>query len=1108
MALTIDKIKTINIPINVSRKPDNYPPSSRGISLYNDSVNLYDAINLFMASAPPATLTIGEGLLGNGSVLSPLSWAGVNHTSALSGNGTVGSPLDVADKGISLSKLAQSGATLNQIIKWDGTNWVPANETGGATSFVPLIRELTINGVTYDLSQNRSWNITSMVYPSAGIPLSTGTGWGTSITNNSANWNTAYSWGNHALAEYLTSAAIGVTVQPYNASTVIDGSYVHTDNNYTTAEKSKLAGIQAGAEVNVNADWNATSGDAQILNKPIIPSSLNALTDVTIGTLNNGQILQYNGTTSQWENVSVTIGSGDMQKSVYDIDNDGIVDYAETISVDVRNNSSTDTLHRGTIVYLSGSTGNHPNAVKAQANTEVTSSGTFGVVINDIGPNTDGLVAAMGSLHNLDTRTAANGNPNPFTSDTLVDGDILWLDPNTAGYVTKTKPSAPNHAVFIGVVARTHPTSGRIVYKIQNGYEVEELHNVKITSPLSNNQVLRYNDSNSLWENKTLNFQTPLTLNTTPSSGAATLAGDGTLTIPNYTLSGLGGVPTTRTLTINGTSYDLSADRSWTVSTASALDDLTDVVVSSPTSGQVLSYNGTNWVNSTGGGGGGTPGGSTTQVQFNDAGSFGGAAGFTYDKTAFTNTGQLNIGAPSTPTGRLNIKGGGNDSTTVNTRLTDSGNTELLKVLDNGNTNIGTGFNWNNTNSRLGIGTSSPSSPLTIVGNGDVARLDGSAVGSRVTLVFAANAGSYSQIMASSGTAFYLSGGSSTDIGISPGAVDYHIFNKSGNVGIGTLSPSGRLNVRGANELSTSSALLVQNNATTPLTLLDIRNDGAATIGTFKVLANGGIAAAGSANTGPGVAMLVNATASTYGVALGYGATAGTHGVAIGYQSSATGNPSVAIGYQSSATGSNSVAIAKGTASGTSSVALGEYSISNAPFAFATGTGSYAYLDGQLSVAGGRISYSGTSQLSFTTKALQTGVVNSGGTYSFAGVKPINGTYSSGVSQVWFVTVDIIVGVKGKTTSVTEFNLSDFYCFSYKLAVTSNNNTGVQIVGTPQLLNTAGHSSMSTTSISFTVVSNQLVTSFTPPTWASGQANFNGVVSYTATELGIYGQTI
>ena len=48
----------------------------------------------------------------------------------------------------------------------------------------------------------------------------------------------------------------------------VDANYVHTDNNYTTEEKNKLNDIAAGAEVNVNADWNAVSGDAQILNKP------------------------------------------------------------------------------------------------------------------------------------------------------------------------------------------------------------------------------------------------------------------------------------------------------------------------------------------------------------------------------------------------------------------------------------------------------------------------------------------------------------------------------------------------------------------------------------------------------------------------------------------------------------------------------------------------------------------------------------------------------------------------------------------------------------------------------------------------------------------------
>ena len=57
---------------------------------------------------------------------------------------------------------------------------------------------------------------------------------------------------------------------------VSDGSYVHTDNNYTTAEKNKLNGIASGAEVNVQSDWNVTNtaSDAYIANKPTsLPAS-------------------------------------------------------------------------------------------------------------------------------------------------------------------------------------------------------------------------------------------------------------------------------------------------------------------------------------------------------------------------------------------------------------------------------------------------------------------------------------------------------------------------------------------------------------------------------------------------------------------------------------------------------------------------------------------------------------------------------------------------------------------------------------------------------------------------------------------------------------------
>lgn len=53
---------------------------------------------------------------------------------------------------------------------------------------------------------------------------------------------------------------------------VSDSDYVHTDNNYTSAEKSKLSGIASGAEVNVQSNWNETdsTADAYIANKPDI----------------------------------------------------------------------------------------------------------------------------------------------------------------------------------------------------------------------------------------------------------------------------------------------------------------------------------------------------------------------------------------------------------------------------------------------------------------------------------------------------------------------------------------------------------------------------------------------------------------------------------------------------------------------------------------------------------------------------------------------------------------------------------------------------------------------------------------------------------------------
>ena len=72
-----------------------------------------------------------------------------------------------------------------------------------------------------------------------------------------------------------------------NSDFVSDASYVHTDNNFTNAEKTKLSGIESGAEVNVQSDWNEDDNtkDDYIKNKP--SSEVKSTTDI-FTTVNGG----------------------------------------------------------------------------------------------------------------------------------------------------------------------------------------------------------------------------------------------------------------------------------------------------------------------------------------------------------------------------------------------------------------------------------------------------------------------------------------------------------------------------------------------------------------------------------------------------------------------------------------------------------------------------------------------------------------------------------------------------------------------------------------------------------------------------------------------------
>jgi len=162
---------------------------------------------------------------------------------------------------------------------------------------------------------------------------------------------------------------------------------------------------------------------------------------------------------------------------------------AQRLITEVYNETGA-TLTKGTVVYINGGHGNLPTITKAIATGDATSAQTYGIVQTDITNMNNGYVVVIGSLGDLDTQAYANGTQ-------------LYLSSTTAGAWTSVKQYAPAHLVYVAIVTRSHPTQGVVEVGIQNGFEMDELHNVSAQTPL-NNQGLFYNTSTSLWENKSI----------------------------------------------------------------------------------------------------------------------------------------------------------------------------------------------------------------------------------------------------------------------------------------------------------------------------------------------------------------------------------------------------------------------------------------------------------------------------------------------------------------------------------------------------------------------------------------------------------------------------
>ena len=160
----------------------------------------------------------------------------------------------------------------------------------------------------------------------------------------------------------------------------------------------------------------------------------------------------------------------------------------------VLNNSGTNFTEAGyQAVKITSAQGQRLAVGLAQANNEANSKDTLGLVTENISNNQEGFVTTSGLVRQIDTT-------GDLQTEVWIDGDTLYLSPTVPGRITKVKPLAPQQTVIMGFVVYAHKNQGKIFVKVDNGYEISELHDVRITS-VANNNVLKYNSSLAVWEN-------------------------------------------------------------------------------------------------------------------------------------------------------------------------------------------------------------------------------------------------------------------------------------------------------------------------------------------------------------------------------------------------------------------------------------------------------------------------------------------------------------------------------------------------------------------------------------------------------------------------------
>jgi len=288
-----------------------------------------------------------------------------------------------------------------------------------------------------------------------------------------------------------TLASLQTQISAISGTLTYKGTWNASTNTPTLTSSSGTANwyyvVSVAGSTNLNGitdwqvgDWAIYNGSAwQKIDQTNLVTSVNGQTgDVVIGSVPTGgtagQVLSKVDSTNyntQW------------------IDN-----YATQVKLTVKNATGS-TITKGTVVYVSGATGANALISLAKADADSTSATTVGILESTLTNGSSGYVVTIGTISGIDTSTATEGDP-------------VWLSGTTAGgkvYGIANKPNAPTHIVYLGTVTRAHATVGEIQVMINNGWELDELHNVSALSPTTG-QTIVYNSATSLWEKNTVSL--------------------------------------------------------------------------------------------------------------------------------------------------------------------------------------------------------------------------------------------------------------------------------------------------------------------------------------------------------------------------------------------------------------------------------------------------------------------------------------------------------------------------------------------------------------------------------------------------------------------------